>query len=222
MMRLTSRSCLCIIAACLLVGCIYSDLPTPPASPPPPAQQQPEALSIRKAEPDAEVYKGILKGLGIEPVTLRLSGNGGPLTYYYRVVMEETVGSNREEDQKAAGSFGQVKGEATISFVLMPPSTGNMGTQIIVQINSQGRIDTMKSGLSSPLWFDWKNRSLGVESPVGDQPVTIEKGKEITLLRYEAREMVPTQEKEAPKQEPRTIRLTFSVRVGEDVGSPKK
>src|SRR3954470_5910715 len=111
MMRFTSRSCVCMISACLLVGCIYSDLPTPPVSPPPPAQPQPQSLSIRKAEPDAEVYKGILKGLGIEPVTFRCTGEGGPLAY--KVEIEEAGGSG----QKSEGSFGQIDEDSTVSFV---------------------------------------------------------------------------------------------------------
>jgi hypothetical protein len=212
MMRLTSRSCPCIVVACLLVGCIYSDSPTPPASPPPPAEQGPKALSIRKAEPDAEVYKGILKGLGIEPVTFRCTGEGGPLSY--KVEIEE----NGRLSQKSEGSFGQVSGESTVSFIIVPPSTGSKDTKIIVHHVVKGGSSTSTLGMSNPLWFEWKSRSLGVESPVGNQPVTIEKGKEITLLRYEAREMVP----ESPKQEPRVIRLTFSVSVGETAGSPKK
>jgi hypothetical protein len=196
------------VAACLLVGCTGPT--TSPTSPPP------KALSIRKVEPDAEVYKGILKGLGIEPVTFRCTSEGGPLAY--KVEIEDTGGTG----QKPEGSFGVVGGEATISFAILPPSTGSKVTKIIVQHITKSGSGATTFGLETSLWFDWKGRSVGVEMPVGDQPVTIEMGKEITLLRYEAREMVPTQGKEAPKQEPRVIRLTFSVWVGDNPGTAKK
>ena len=86
---------------------------------------------------------------------------------------------------------------------------------------SQAGTGTMSFSLPTPLWFDWKGRSLSVGSPVGDQPVMLEKGKEVTLLRYEAREAIPDQGKESPKQEPHVIRLTFSVRVGASPDQPR-
>lgn len=149
-------------------------------------------------------------------MTFRCTGEGGPLSY--KVEIEETGGSG----QKSEGSFGEVAGESTVSFIIVPPSTGSKDTKIVVHHAVKGGSATSTLGLSTPLWFDWKGRSLSVESPVGNQPVTIEKGEEIILLRYEAREAIPSQGKEAPKQEPRVIRLTFSVRVGEPAGSPKK
>ena len=116
--RLTaSRRHRCIAATCLLV--VLTGSITTPSSLPAPAEPEPKAPSIRKAEPDAVVYKSILKGLGIEPVTFRCTVDGGPLTVI--VESEEMVGSKRVGGQKFEGGLGQSKGEETISFVLVHP-----------------------------------------------------------------------------------------------------